>query len=100
VLLLEDIDESVYRIDRMLTHLLRSGSLDGLAAVVAGDWMNSGDLDDIDALLVDRLGLLGIPVLAGLSVGHGPVQTTFPLGVEVDVDAARGTVTLVEPALI
>ena len=100
VLLLEDIDESVYRIDRMLTHLLRSGALDGLAAVVAGDWVNSGDSDEIDALLVDRLSPLGIPVLAGFPVGHGPVQTTFPLGVEVDVDAAKGIVTLPEPALI
>lgn len=100
VLLLEDIDESVYRIDRMLTGLLRSGSLDGLAAVVAGDWVDSGDEAEIDALLVDRLGPLGIPVLAGLPVGHGPVQTTFPLGVEVDVDAEKGILTLLEPALI
>lgn len=100
VLFLEDIDEEPYRMDRALTQLLRSGALEGLAAVVAGDWTDCGPDDVIDALLTERLGPLGIPVLAGFPVGHGPVQTTFPLGVEVVVDAAEGTVALLEPALI
>lgn len=100
VLLLEDVNEEPYRMDRALTQLLRSGALDGLAAVVAGDWTDCGPEEVIDALLTERLGPLGIPVLAGFAVGHGPVQTTFPLGVEVVVDAGDGTVALPEPALI
>lgn len=100
VLLLEDINEAPYRMDRALTQLLRAGALEGLAAVVAGDWTDSGPLEDVDALLLERLGPLGVPILAGLPVGHGPVQHTFPLGVEVAVDAAAGTVELLAPALI
>lgn len=100
VLLLEDVNEALYRMDRALTQLLRSGALEGLAAVVAGDWTDSGPVEEIDALLLERLGPLGIPILAGFPVGHGPVQHTFPLGVEVAVDAATGTVELLAPALI
>ncbi|MGQ0467202.1 MAG: S66 peptidase family protein [Sporichthyaceae bacterium] len=100
VLLLEDVNEAPYRMDRALTQLLRAGALHGLAAVVAGDWTDSGPLEEIDALLLERLGPLGVPILAGLPVGHGPVQHTFPLGVEVAVDAAAGTVELLVPALI
>lgn len=99
VVLLEDVAEPPYRIDRMLTQLLRSGALDGAAAVVAGDWAGCGPAEAVDTVLLERLGPLGVPVLAGLRVGHGPVQTTFPLGVDVEVDAAAGTVTLAEPAL-
>ncbi|MGQ0846453.1 MAG: S66 peptidase family protein [Sporichthyaceae bacterium] len=99
VLLLEDVNEEPYRLDRALTQLLRSGALDGLAAVVCGDWTACGPDEAVDALLAERLGPLGIPVLAGFPVGHGPVQTTFPLGVEVVVDATAGVVELVEPAL-
>jgi muramoyltetrapeptide carboxypeptidase LdcA involved in peptidoglycan recycling len=100
VLLLEDVNEEPYRMDRAITQLLRSGALDGLAAVVCGDWTACGPADAVDALLVERFAPLGIPVLAGLAVGHGPVQTTFPLGVEVVVDAAAGLVELLEPALV
>lgn len=100
VLLLEDVNEAPYRMDRALTQLMRAGALDGLAAVVAGDWTDSGPPDEIDALLRERLGPLEIPILAGFCVGHGPVQQTFPLGVEVAVDAAAGTVELLTPALI
>ncbi len=99
VLLLEDINETPYRIDRALTQLLRAGSLDGLTAVVIGEWTDSGDQRAVDAVVVERLAPLGIPILTGLPVGHGPVQLTFPLGVEVTVDDVLGTVELLEPAL-
>ena len=88
-----------YRIDRMLTQLLRAGALDGVAAVVAGSWPGCGSDAEVDAVLVDRLAPLDVPVLAGLDFGHGPVQLTSPLGVAMTVDAGAGTVTLDEPAL-
>lgn len=99
VLFLEDVREAPYRIDRMLTHLLRAGALDGVAAVVAGTWEGCGTEAEVDAVLLERLGGLGIPVLAGFDFGHGPVQLTIPLGVTMTVDAGARTVTLAEPAL-
>ena len=99
VLFLEDVNEAPYRIDRLLTQLLRCGALDGVRAVVAGSWVGCGAEAEVDAVLRERLGPLAVPVLAGFAFGHGPVQLTIPLGVAVTVDAAAGTVSLDRPAL-
>ena len=99
VVFLEDVNEAPYRIDRMLTQLLRAGALDGVRAVVAGSWERCGTTAEVDDVLRERLGGLGVPVLAGFEFGHGPVQVTVPLGVRARVDSAAGTVTLEEPAL-
>ncbi len=96
IAMLEDVGEDTYRLDGFLTHLLRSGWFEGARAVVLGSWQSC---EPVEALLVDRLGHLGIPVLADLGFGHCPDPITVPLGVEVTVDAGRGTVTLAEPAL-
>lgn len=100
VLFLEDVGEAPYRIDRMLTQLLRAGVLDGVSSVVSGSWSGCGTDDEVDAVLLDRLGPLRIPVLAGFDFGHGAVQLTFPLGAAATVDSAGpGTVRFDLPAL-
>src|SRR5699024_4232090 len=95
VLIIEDVDEDRYQVDRMLTELLRSGWLDGVAAVVAGSWHKCGE--GIDDLLLDRLGPLGVPVLTDVGFGHGPRSSTVPLGVRASVEGA--TLRLHSPAL-
>lgn len=96
LLLLEDIDERAYRIDGYLTHLLRAGWLEGVAGVVVGSWH---DCDLVDELVLDRLGGLGVPILAELGFGHGPTTLTVPLGVPATLDADAGTLVLDHPAL-
>ena len=91
VLLLEDVGEPAYRIDRMLTQLVRSGWLDGVAAVALGSWERCGP-GTID-VLAERLGRLGVPVLAGLPFGHGVPQLSVPLGALATLDTAAGTLT-------
>ncbi|MFL6053815.1 MAG: LD-carboxypeptidase [Actinoallomurus sp.] len=81
---LEDVRETPYRVDRMLTQLRQAGWFDGVAGIVLGTWTGCGDLD---AVFADRLGSLGVPILAGLPVGHGPRQLTIRLGVPVLLDA-------------
>lgn len=63
ILFLEDVDEEPYRLDRILTQLRRSGYLDGVAGILCGTFTGCGDPAEIDALLIDRLGDLGAPVL-------------------------------------
>ncbi|MYS80893.1 LD-carboxypeptidase [Streptomyces sp. SID5474] len=99
IALFEDIGEQPYRIDRLLTQLLRSGWFAGVAGVVTGTWTDCGPVERVEAVLRDRLSPLGVPVLAGLSFGHGPRQLTVPLGVEADLDADAGTLTLTAAAL-
>jgi muramoyltetrapeptide carboxypeptidase len=91
VVLLEDVNEEPYRVDRLLTDLLRTGWFARVAGVVLGSWAGCGDVTPV---LTDRLGGLGVPVVADTGFGHGPGQTTVPLGVSVQVDGHTGVVTV------
>ncbi|MET9435117.1 LD-carboxypeptidase [Streptomyces sp. NPDC006551] len=99
LLLLEDVGEEPYRLDRILTQLLRSGWLDGVAAVGLGSWAECGPYEEIRAVLADRLGGLGVPVVEEMGFGHGETALTVPLGVPGVLDAESGTLTLDVPAL-
>ncbi|MFI9208251.1 LD-carboxypeptidase [Streptomyces sp. NPDC053253] len=100
LLLLEDVGEEPYRLDRILTQLLRSGWLDGVAGVGLGSWEECGPYEDVRAVLVDRLGGLGIPVVEELGFGHSGTALTVPLGVPGVLDAETCALTLDVPALI
>ncbi|WP_171052841.1 S66 peptidase family protein [Streptomyces marianii] len=99
LLLIEDVGEETYRLDRILTQLLRSGWLDGVAGVVLGSWEDCGPYEEVRALLLDRLSGLGVPVVEELGFGHGPGNLTVPLGLPALLDADAGTLTLEVPAL-
>lgn len=96
LLLLEDTDEKAYRLDGFLTHLLRAGWLDGVAGVVLGSWQNC---EPVEALMLDRLGGLGVPVIWELGFGHGDSTLTMPLGVPATIDADAAALVLDAPAL-
>lgn len=99
LLLIEDVGEEAYRLDRILTQLLRSGWLDGVAGVGLGSWEDCGPYEEVRALLLDRLSGLGVPVAEKLGFGHGPGSSTVPLGLPAVLDADAGTLTLNVPAL-
>jgi muramoyltetrapeptide carboxypeptidase len=94
VLVLEDVAEDPYRLDRMLTHLHRAGTLAGVAGVACGDWIACGDPAAVRAVLADRLGRLGVPVLLGLPFGHGRIQLSLPLGATAVLDASVGSLVV------
>jgi muramoyltetrapeptide carboxypeptidase len=97
ILVFEDVNEPAYKYDRMLTHLRRSGALDGVAGVAVGHLTNAqtraGHWTAAEAVQ-DRLAGLGVPVLGGLRIGHGLDQETVPLGAEATIDTAAGTLTV------
>ncbi|QGV77743.1 S66 peptidase family protein [Streptomyces ficellus] len=100
LLLLEDVGEEPYRLDRILTQLLRAGRLDGVAGIALGSWEECGPYAEVRATLLDRLAPLGVPVVENLGFGHGPTNLTVPLGRPATLDADAGTLTLDEPALL
>jgi muramoyltetrapeptide carboxypeptidase len=92
VLLLEEVGERPYRIDRALTHLALAGALDGLRGVVLGDLHRceepiTPNSPSADEVVVERLASRGIPIVAGAPIGHGARNRAVPLGVPVTIDA-------------
>lgn len=94
VLLLEDVGERPYRVDRMLTSLLDSGRLNKLRGVLLGQFTQcepGPDGTSVDAVLEERLSTLGVPVVAHAPIGHVPDNRPVVLGAEVELDADQGT---------
>lgn len=92
ILLLEDVGEAPYRVDRMLTQLIRSGALTNVCAVAVGQFTNCADGWPVTVaeVLRERLATLGKPVLGGLPIGHGTGQQTVVLGAPATLDVAAG----------
>jgi len=86
ILFIEDVNEPLYRVDRLLTHLRLAGKLQGLKGVLVGDFAGV-DPEALARLLKQELGPLGIPVLAGWRSGHCDPNLTLPLGARVRLDA-------------
>ena len=99
ILLLEDVNEEPYRIDRMLTQLRRSGYLDGVKGIVAGTFSGCGPPGLIQDILAERLAVPAVPMIAWANVGHGGLFQTFPLGIAAELDAGRATLRLLDPPL-
>ncbi|MEV7073883.1 LD-carboxypeptidase [Streptomyces sp. NPDC093990] len=99
LLCLEDVGEETYRLDRYLTQLLRAGWFDGVRGVLLGSWERCEPYERVRALLLDRLGGLGVPVVEEFGFGHCEGALTIPFGVAAELDADAGTLTLDEPAL-
>ncbi len=100
ILLLEDVTEDPYRLDRIVTQLLRAGWFDEVAGIALGSWTSCGDLADVRTVMLDRLAGLGVPVGWELGFGHCAGQATVPLGVPAELDADAGTLTVLQPALL
>ena len=93
VLFFEDIGERPYRVDRMLTTWRDAGALRGVRGIVLGAFVNGDTGPDgmcMADVLAERLGGLGIPVVAGLAAGHIDDNAELPFGRRVQLDAARG----------
>ncbi|GAA4227106.1 LD-carboxypeptidase [Actinomadura meridiana] len=89
IVFLEDVTEAPYRVDRMLVQLVQSGWFDGAAGIALGSWRDCGDPAELDAVFTARLGPLGVPMLAGVPVGHGPRQRTLELGAPAVLDTGK-----------
>lgn len=84
VLVLEDVGEDPYRIDRMLAHLELAGVFRQAAAVVFGEFYKCVSKDPADGTIDDVLNewgrRIGKPVLRNIPYGHQPNHVVLPLG--------------------
>ncbi len=99
ILILEDVDEAAYRVDRMMRQLLLSGALDRCAGIVAGEFTppdgeNAGWTQVIDEVIGEVADEAGIPCLTGAPFGHIHDMWTIPLGATAELDADARTLTV------
>ncbi len=106
LLFFEETREPPYKIDGMITHLLNAGKLQECAGVAIGEMVDcdpdqrpgsfpSGSFH-WEEVIEERLGGLGIPILAGLCFGHGEHKATLPVGGTACLDTACRRLILTE----
>jgi muramoyltetrapeptide carboxypeptidase len=107
ILFLEDVDEPLYRIDRLLEQLRMAGLLHGLAGVAVGEFTemvdpvhtrDAGGEPSLQDLLAEVFGPLGVPTVMDLPFGHGRQNWTLPLGVRARLQAGTGSLEILGPA--
>ena len=102
IVFLEDVDEELYRIDRMLTQLALGGEFTRMAGFVFGRCTKctfKGPTLSLEEILRDRFGSLPVPAISGLSFGHLEQKLVMPIGIQATVDADAGTVSIDEAAV-
>ena len=102
ILVLEDVNEAPYRIERMLLQLRLSGALQSCAAIAFGSFTNTGAKDNglggdrsLDVVLQEAADRAGVPALAGIPIGHIDDQWSLPLGAEAELDADERRLTVI-----
>lgn len=106
ILMIEDVNEAPYRIDRMIQQLKLAGKLDQIKGAVLGKFTEDFVREDklTDDKRFDTTGVLrqyfenlGVPVLVNYPIGHYPQNCTVPLGGEVEIDADAKTLKILAP---
>jgi len=95
ILLLEDVNEAIYRIDRMLTQLWLSGALRNIAGLAFGSFTDIPEdpanvQRPLDRVLEDFAARCGVPSVSGFPMGHIDDQNTYPLGAMAELSADNG----------
>ena len=105
ILLIEEVDDPPYLVDRNLTHLWLAGKLQDAAGILVGEIVNCQPRQGEPSLtlwdvLQDRIGSTGKPAIYGLCCGHGTHHLTLPIGVQASLDATQGRLRIEESATV
>lgn len=101
ILVLEEIGERPYRLDRMWTHLRLAGVFRQVRGIVLGGFTGceEKEADYSSAEVLRELAVsTGLPCAAGFPIGHGECNEPVPLGARVRLDARARTLTFLESA--
>ena len=100
IMFLEEKGESLYRLDRMLTHLSLTGQLKRLSGLIAGEFEQCGERSSVNRLLMRFSQDLGIPLATGLRSGHGMQNLTLPIGLISELDTNLMTLSITEACAV
>jgi muramoyltetrapeptide carboxypeptidase len=98
ILLLEDVGEMPYRIDRMLTQMKLAGCFNEIAGLILGAFKECGHPNEIVGIFDNIFEDADIPILAGFDMGHGEHNLTIPMGLGATLDTDKKRLLFHEPA--
>ncbi len=90
ILILEEINEAPYRLDRMLVQMKLAGCFKNLAGLVLGSFKNCGKVGDVHEMIAEIFKRDKFPILAGFIFGHIASNPTIPIGLEATLDTDLG----------
>ena len=100
ILFIEDVGESIYRLDRMLTQLSLAGKFEDCVGIVFGDFCdcNKDNDDDFEIieLIQDRVAKYNKPCIFNLKSGHCTPMITLPFGCKYRLNATEKTLELIK----
>ncbi|MDQ3952830.1 MAG: LD-carboxypeptidase [Actinomycetota bacterium] len=99
ILFVEDVDEQLYTLDRMFSHLRQAGKLLDLKGLMIADFTEMQTTKvaigrSIDEIVLEACAGTSFPIVAGFPCGHGRRQATLPLGIRVRLAATDGSAAL------
>jgi muramoyltetrapeptide carboxypeptidase len=98
IVIIEDVSERSFRLDRMFVQCEQAGLFRGIAGLAFGEFFECGeDTAPADGVLAEHAARIGVPAVAGLPFGHGAVNMAVPLGVAGRLDAGEGRLEFLEP---
>ena len=107
ILFIEDVDEYLYAIDRMLIHMKKAGMFENIKGLIIGELVDMKDYDDpfgksTDEIVLDVCGNLNIPIVSNFPCGHGTYQATLPISIPAELNAneQKPYLKLLEPAVV
>lgn len=103
ILFVEEVEEEVYHVDRMLTQLKLAGILEQIGGFVFGQCTDCKPKEQgsliLGQVLREHIQPLGIPAWYGSMIGHIKDKFTLPVGIQVEIDASQGTIQMLESAV-
>lgn len=107
ILFIEDTDEKLYSIDRLLLHLKRSGKLGRIAGLIVGEVTKLSDEEipfgkSLDEIVLDVCRDTQFPIISNFPCGHGEHQMTMPYNIMTQMLCTKNRVsfTFLESAII
>ncbi|NOY76772.1 MAG: LD-carboxypeptidase [Calditrichaeota bacterium] len=101
ILILEDVGEEPYRVDRYLSHYRSAGILQQVAGIIFSQFVDCNPGDDpsltIDEVIEDYTAGLEIPVVKNFLYGHLDRKFTVPIGATVELDADALSIRFIRP---
>lgn len=102
ILFIEEVNESPYKIDRMLTHLYLSGKINLCSGIILGQFTDCKDNNNvkIEDILLEKLKLFKKPCIYNLCAGHGEPRLTIPIGAMAEINTNDHTIQILERVVI